>query len=338
MEFNYLTLEQNLYTARIFLNIFGLTLEEKKEINHYDKLKIFGKENVEVGNIWFKDGVVNISSKTNFGDLTANYNIAKPWGFEDIECGGTFGEWHHDIGFKVNGDLCFDGYMQFVVSLDSDFGNNCRVHSKIQYVDHDNNQIVLTLFDDGKPFRYEINQNDYKEVLEIDPWDDYESYMYHWIRKGKYDSTKHCWFDESIKYVWHNGANDKQHLKTVSNVIEKLKVIENDKKLYDIISENNSVKLTIQKGMLMQQIDSDFSKKIMELMSLFKKDDVSFLENLIDVSFAEVTAEEKEALFGTQIKKINYYNDKDNLLDAYFDRKEANKFSPDLAYQKIIKR
>ena len=37
-------------------------------------------------------------------------------------------------------------------------------------------------------------------------------------------------------------------------------------------------------------------KKISELIGLFKKDDVSFFENLIDITFKKVTEEERKAI------------------------------------------
>lgn len=336
MEDIYLTLNQNLCSARIFLNLFNLSLEEKEEVKHYDKLRIFNSENLEVGKVNFKDGIVNIECMTSLGRLNANYEISKFWGLNDLEVGGGLVEWVHNINFNVDGEQKFDGDIQIGASMDTDFGNRCRTHSIIRYIDKDNNNVVLKFMEDGKPFSYEAKKEGFREVLEIDPWCDYESYMYHIIRKGEYDKEKSNWPYESLKFVWHNGDNDKNHLRTISQLIENYKYKEWKKELYE--KSGTDKEATIQKGLLMHKIDSDFVKKIEELINLFKKDNVSFFTNLIDVAFDKVSEEEIKALFGTNIKKITYYNGADNLLDAYFNTKRNSQFLPEKVYSKVLKK
>lgn len=337
MEKKYLTLEQNLCSARVFLNIFNLILENKEDINEFTKFGIFDRNNNQVGTLYFENDVVKIQSATSLGNLNANYDIAQFSGFRDLECGGAFVQWNHEIKFKVDGNQSFSGDMQLDVSMDTNFGNTCRFHTKIKYIDKDNKEVELKFMDDGKPFSYEAKKEGFREVLEIDPWSDFESFMYHIIRKGEYDTTHHCFPNDSIKFVWHNGINDKKHLKTVSHVVENLQTREHENQLYDSVGKDDSVESTIQKGLLMQKIDPDFSKKIIELINYFKKDNVSFFENLIDVSFNKVSEEERKALFGTDIERISYNNGADNLLDAYFGIQENNHFLPTEIYTKVLK-
>lgn len=324
MEKQYLTLKQNLCSARIFLNTFGLFLENPEEINEFSKIKIFNTNNLEVGMLYFENGFVKIQSITSLGNLNANYEIATFGGFEDLECGGAFVDWAHVIQFQVDGKLNFCGDMQIGVSIDTHFGSNCRVHSKIKYVDENNNDVVLKFMDDGKPFSYEAKKEGFREVLEIDPWSNFESYMYHIISNGEYDYNNYGFPNESIKFVWHNGNNDKNRLRTVAHIVENSQTIHWDQQLYESVGKNDSVESTIQKGLLMQKIDADFSKKLSELISLFKKDNVSFFENLIDITFNKVNEEERKALFGLDIERIKYHNGASNLLEAYFGIKESN--------------
>ena len=324
----HLTLEQNLCNAKIFLNIFGLFLETKEEIDQFSKLNIFDENNNQVGILYFENEVVKIQSVTSLGNLNANYDMAKFNGFKDLECGGAFIQWNHTINFQVEGNLNFSGDMQIGLSVDTNFGNNCTVHATIKYTDENSNEVELKFMDDGKLFSYEAEKDDFSEILEINPWNDYLSFMYHVIRNGKYDST-HCYFpNENLKFVWHNGIDDRNHLKTVSQIIENLEVIEYDNQLHESIGKDDSVESTIQKGLLMQQIDDNFSKKIIELIDLFKKDSVSFFENLVNITFNKVSEEEIKALFGVDIKKMSYHNGADNLLDAYFDVNKNNHFLP----------
>lgn len=338
MKKEYLTLKQNLCSARILLNIFGLILEEQEEINEFSKLKIFNQDNLEVGNVIFENGVVKIQSLTNLGNLEASYDIAKFSGFEDIECGGAFVQWAHNIKFQVDGNLNFSGDMQIGVNMDTTFGNNCRVHCKIKYLDASDNEVELKFMDDGKPFSYVAEKDHFREVLEIDPWSDFDSFMCHTIRNGEYDREKFCFPHEIVKCVWHNGSNDRNHLKTVSSVIKNSESVEYESQLYESVGKDDSVNSTIQKGLLMQQIDSDFSKKIVELINLFKKGNVSFFSNLIDVAFNKVSEEERKALFGVDIERMSYHNGADNLLDAYFGIKENNRFLPKDVYTKVLKK
>lgn len=338
MNKEYLTLEQNLCGAKVFLNIFDLVLESKEDINDFTKLGIFDRNNNQVGMLYFENGVVKIQSATSLGILNANYDIAQFCGFRDLECGGAFVQWNHEIKFGVDGDQSFSGDMQLGVSMDTSFGNTCRLHTKIKYVDKDNKEVELKFMDDGKPFSYEAKKDDFREVLEIDPWSDFESFMYHIIRKGEYDTTNHCFPNESVKFVWHNGINDKKHLRTVSHVVENLQTKEYENNLYESVGKDESIESTIQKGLLMQKIDADFSKKIVELINLFKKGNVSFIENLIDVAFNRVNEEERKALFGTDIQRINYHNGANNLLDAYFVVNENNRFLPKEVYTKVLKK
>lgn len=170
MAKDYLTLEQNLSSARIFLNLFGLYLESNNdEINEFSKLKIVNSNNSQVGILYFENGIVHIQSVTSFGNLNANYEIAQFGGFQDLECGGAYVDWNHTIKFEVNGHMNFSGDIQLGVSMDTHFGNDCNLHSKIKYIDKDGKEVELKFMDDGKPFSYEANKGNFKEVLEINP-------------------------------------------------------------------------------------------------------------------------------------------------------------------------
>jgi len=337
MEKKYLTFDQNLCSARIFLNIFGLSLENKEEIDEFTKLNILDKNNGRAGMLYFENNAVKMSCVTSLGNLNADYDISAFSGFKDLECGGALLQWNHALKFQVDGIQCFSGIMKICLKMDTDFGNSCMVHTKIKYTDENNNEVEIKFMEDGKPFSYEAKKDYFSEVLEIDPWCGFDSFMYHITRNGKYDPTKYCFPNDNVKYVCY-GSNDRNYLKTVSRIVKNSQTIEDDSQLYEIVEKDNSVESTIQKGLLMHQIDANFSKKIIELINLFKKDNVSFLENLIDISFDSISEEEKRALFGTDIKRINYYNGADNLFDAYFYIDGNNQSSPKKIYTEIVKK
>ena len=83
-------------------------------------------------------------------------------------------------------------------------------------------------------------------------------------------------------------------------------------------------------------MDESFAIKIQEIIDEFNIDDVSLIENLISTSFYRHTDEEIKALFGIDIKKMKYYSDADNVIDAYFINNNKNLFIPEHSYTKLL--
>lgn len=312
-------LKQNLCSSRIFLNLFGLNLEEKIDSND---IRIFDTNNYVVGALYLDKETVKIKCITSLGNLNAFYHISKLDGFEDLEYGGVFLDFSNNINFEVKGLLNFIGNMQIALSMDTHFGNNYSISSVIKYIDKYENLVKISFMTDGKPFRYEARKEGFRELLEVNPWNNFDSFMYHEIRKGEYDNNHHCFPYENVKYITHNGFNDMKHLQVFSHVIKDFNIIEYDNKL-ESVECNDLITFTIKKGLLMHKIDADFSKKIVELINLFKRGNVSFLNNLIDVVFSKVSQEERKALFGVDIE-TNYHTN--NLLDLFAFEKGKNKF------------
>ena len=336
MEEQKLSLNQNLSGARIFLNLFDLVLEPVNDLCESSRIGVFDKNNNRVGEVFFEDGSVKIVCKTSIGTLMSDYKFEKFDGFNDIECGGFFANWRHDINFEVVGNQNFKGNMLVDIVMDTGYGNHCRLHTHINYVDREGKNVKIVFMEDGKPFKYEATQDDFSEWLDIDPYDDFESYLYHHIRMGGYDKKHHDFPNEYVRFVWHNGADDRQHLRTILETTENFERKEFDKKTYDRIGKEDSPESAIQKGSLMQKIDPKFAEKITELIELLRSGDVSFFENLISAVFHNESDEVIRALFGRNIKKINYYNDVDNLEDAYFGVGENNIFLPRDVYRKAL--
>ena len=316
-EKEYLTLSENLCGARIFLNLFNLKLEKQEEINEFTKLQIFDNNNQVVGILYFENGVVKIECETKLGDLHANYDIATFEGFKDLEYNALFVSWNHVINFQVVGIRNFEGTIKILVKGDTQLGNKCRAHANIKYFDKDNNQVIMKFMEDGWPFSYKAVQKDFCEQLEINPWGEYNSYMFHLVRKGEYHREYCEWPEEMLRFVRRNGDNDPNHLLVFSRVIENFEPTEHIYNLYDLV-QDDVTKATFQKASLMHEIDPTFKSKIMELKELFTNKDLSFFANLVDIVFESVPKEEQALLFGIDIDKINYHNHATNLYEAYF--------------------
>lgn len=323
MNIDYVTLEQNLCSAKIFLNIFDLVLENKKDINQFTKLKIFDRNSNPVGILSFENESVKIKGVTNLGTLEADYNITDLCGIRNQKYSWATVIWTHEIKFIVDGEQSFSGNMQIAAYVNAPFGNDCRLHTTIKYLDKDNKTVELKIMDDGTPFSYEAWKENFNESLEINPWSKNKTMIWHSIER-KDD-------DKYIKTVCYDEKTDE--ITTHSLIIEGDQIKEDKTSKYKSVGKKDSIELTIQQGVLMQAIDTKFSIKIVDLINLFKNGNVSFLENLIDVAFNTVNEAERKALFGTDIKRINYHNGANNLLDAYFCPNENNHF---LSRKKVL--
>lgn len=338
MKEKFLTLEQNLCGARIFLNFIGLNLEPKEGlVNFYDKLNVYNNENIEVGKVYFENESVVINAITDFGELSATYPIGKISGFRDIETdGGVFTDWQHTIKYSLKNYKNFEGNLQMHISMDTTFGINFRVHSKINYIDKLGNNVTIKLMDDGDPFSYTAAKEGFKEELRISPWDDYEPYMCHTVSNGDFNKETRNFLNERVNFVWHNGDQDRSHLRVISAEAKNYETTKCEEVLVDRIMNNNTEEAVIQKAELIHEKDDTFAKKIGEIIDDFKTDNVSFMENLIEASFNKMSDKEKTALFGREIPKISYYNGSDNLIDAYFNFNNGNLFVSDKAYTKMM--
>lgn len=339
MDEKYLTLKQNLCGARVFLNIFGLVLEQEEGINEYSKLKIFNNNDDEVGMLYFQNGEVNILANSNFGVLNAKYDITKVIGFEDFECGNAlFVQWNTNINYRVCSDdqINFSGEMQIGCSMDTEFGNKCRVHTLLEYL-HDNDKVTLKFMHDGSVFKYERNNNHERETINISPSDPFGNYITHFINRGNYDDDKHCY-----PYRYWSSVSRKSHreyilhaLSFAGNYNEALTYQEDYVRMK---GKECSSEVLMQTGLLMQQIDPDFTKKIEEIRGNFLVDGVSLFDNIIAVSLNSYTDEEVKALTGLDKIKINFQNGTDNLVDAYYGTGKNNKFIMSKDEKKYVKK
>ena len=312
-----LTLEQNICSARIFLNTFGLYLEDTNNINESSKIKIIDNSMNTVGNLSFNNDKVVMSANYNNVILNAHFGLAKIKGFMDIEeDNALFGKWSSKINFKVQqqNNIKLSGEILVDCSIDSKFEISCHCHPLIKCEIPSKGEAELKILRDGRTFGLNINSQKYNETIDVKPWDNIK----HVISKGEYNPEKYQ--HEYTKYmgIFEAGGSDK----------DKLHVFLEEKNWDKIISlknawplkegTDNSKSLTIQKGMLMQDLDPKMFEKIKELGELLSFGAVSLLDNLISVCYDSYTDDEISALLGVNKQKMNYQNGADTLVDSYF--------------------
>lgn len=339
----YLTLEQNTCAARIFLNTFGLTLENISNVNEFSKIKIFDKAMNEVGELHFDNGSVIMSANYNNSVLDASFNIAKMQGFVDIECGNAlFGEWSSKIAFQVQKQDSVKLSGEFLIgsSADSEFGVSCLCHPLINCNVAGKGNVILKILRDGSTFSLEIISGENYEVIDVRPWDWLNGFLLHDIKKGKYDEEKHAYPYRRYAGVF-NGAErgenkDKLHVFLSENEYNNQLAFRNEFPLK--VGDDNSKESLLQKGRLMQDLDPDMFEKIKKLREVLLIGDVSLLDNLVSVCYDSYTDEELSTLLGVSRQRMNYQNGADSLVNSYYGIGISNCFFPLEDQKRLLKK
>lgn len=340
MEKN-LTHEQNICAARIFLNTFGLTLENVSNVNEFSKIKIFDKVMNEVGELHFDNDKVIMSAIHNNSVLDANFDMAKISGFVDLECGNAiFAQWLSKIAFQVEKQdrVKISGEFLIRSTVDSDFGISCLCHPLINCDLADKGNITLKIQRDDRTFGLKIASGSYNETIDIMPWDDMNGYIKHVISNGEYDPKRYK--HEYRKYMGvfsaGRGDEDKLHVFLLETEWENQISYRNEFPLK--AGDDKSEALIIQKGILMQDLDPAMFEKIKKLREVLTIGNVSLLDNLVSVCYDSFTDKELNALLGLNRQRMNYQNGADSLVKSYYGIDISNCFFPLEAQKRLLKK
>lgn len=340
MKEKYLTLEQNICAARIFLNTFGFRLEDVNDIDSFSKIKIYDKNMTPVGQLYFDNGKVIISAKYNDSTLSASYNLAKMVGFIDYECDkALYGEWSSKIEFQIQNNQNIDITGEFLINntIDSQFGISCTCHPLIRYQVPNKGNITIKILRDGLTFGAEIDSDNYSEKIHIRPWDDINGFLLHDIKSGEYDSkTGYPYRKYAGVFKGADVGENKDKLRAFLIEEEYNKELNHHSEYIPKINSNNPTDEIIQKGMIMQKLDSSATEKIGELKQLLLIDDISLLDNLVSVCYGNHTNDELQALLGIKRKKLTFQDGSEDLTKSYFGIEKTNPFFISIEEQKRL--
>ena len=278
---------------------------------------------------------VIIKAETEIGTLNASYELTNVSKSYDNALPGKNLYWRDNIQFQILNNHIFNGTMVMGINLDSYLSSKCVITTTLNYNDVDGGNVSIEI--DSHRFKYNT-QNDYlTEYITISPFNRDGPYMTHKIvekDKDNYNTPNSS--AERIRLIWKGLKENEGKLMTLDFLEKNDKEIIRDYKYYDREEVENYKDSAIQIGHLMNQVDESFSKKIKEAIDLFKGKNISFLENLIDISLFHYSDEIKEALFGQPINKINYYNGENTTLAAYLDINGENPYniSKDMVFKK----
>lgn len=312
-----LTNEQNIRSAIIFLNTFGLKLEEKDNLDENTKLKIINANDEQVGELYFDGDSIKMKALCAFGSLKAEYKKAAYDGEVDAELGKVkYAKWHNTINYSIekNAREKFSGDVIFETNFDDDYGYIFFVRPLIRYYLDDKERIKMRFFRDSRYIDIEIKDKDNK-VEEID----FSSILYNIIygcnSNGSYD------FKNTEEY---SVRVYKSKLIGVDRVVKNGKVISQEE-IEEPQESCSGADYYIQQGKLMQRINPNMVKKIADIENLFKAENVNLLNNFLNVSlhghFGQDEGEFSDVIFallGVEVKPVVYQNGSTNQYDAYF--------------------
>ena len=320
-------LNQNLCCAKLFLNMFGLYLRNEETIvNNLEE---------PVGKVSLSNNEVIIQAETEIGTLNASYKLTNVSKSYDNYLPGKNLYWRNNIQFQILNHHIFNGTMVMDINLDSLLSSKCLLATKLNYNDVDGENVSIEI--DGHRFKYIIQNDHLREVVKIEPFNLDGPYMTHRrVEQDNHNSSTSHDSIEKIQTVWRGIWDNFDKLTTLVLLYKNDKEENRDFKYYDQEEVENYKDKAIQIGHLMNQVDESFSKKIKEAIDLFKGKNISFLENLIDISLFHYSDEIKEALFGQPIKKMKYYNGENTLLAAYLDINGENPYNipKDMVFKK----
>lgn len=302
--------------ARIFLNIFGLTLDNENNIKYNDKI---------VGNLFIVDDTITMKAEYNNATLDASFPIATECGFVDVEENNAlFGEWNFPIKFEAkSNNIDYDGEMLFTCTADSEFGLNCLIHPEISIKLPQDGKINVKVQKDFNFFRYDIDkkESDYHEFASVSPWSSY-SYAMHQIKKGKSEKYSYPYDFQSGIFPGAEAGEKKDlihvFLSEKENDGEQEKYLSFHNEWVQKVGEDDSKKVVIQKGSLMQELDKSMFEKIKLIREILNIGNVSVLDNLVSVCYDSYSDEEVKALLGIDRQKMKYQDYSNNLIKAYF--------------------
>lgn len=311
-------------SAIVFLNTFGLILEEKDILGNGTELNIYDKENNVVGKTILNGNIIRMKAQSSYGTLNASYEVGFMSGGIDYEsCNAPkYIRWSNHISFKIYNDkkLLMNGNFSVNVSADEEFGINCLAHPSFIYYANDGSMLELKFQTDGKVFYLEYQKDDLREMIDLTPY--YDRYFCHQITKGKFNND---W--PYIKlHVLRNGEGGDLSDEFETLVVESIKGKETirefktEKKVASEYDNSKSEEVLEQKASLVQTIGSDAFNKIQKVIEIFNVNNNSLIDNFVSVSLTSYSDSCIKGFLGIDRKSFMFQNSTDDLENAYFGK------------------
>ena len=315
-----LNLKQNLCVARVFLNIFGFYLEDVDKINSDSIIKIYNKKKNEVGYLYFEDDNIFIDANYTRGYLKASYKKAFIESYKDsLDSKKIYKKWSHKINFNIFDSYSKNIWGEFLVttSIDNQSNKDCSCSAIINYKSKIDGDITLKIQRDEKLFDLLIKIKPIEEHMTIDN----NGSILHDKILGDYVKDRGYYRRRRV-LVSSEEFNSKDKIQVSVLETELENIAESYTEEITKLGPELSKELLIQKGELMNKINSYFYGNIYLIQRSLMIDDIFILDNLISVCYDKMDDEIVKALFNLNKKKNVYQNGAGNLVDAYFNAEE----------------
>lgn len=312
---------QNIRAALIFLNIFGLNLEERADLEKISQnLRIYNQQGKTIGELTINQNSIQMVASSSFGQLVANYDIPKINSLKDEEAPikpALFTAWSNNINYSItNADIKITGELKIDCSMDTHIGLSCSCHPYLEYSNSSGTKIYLSAQREGNIFVLEITKPNKKETIKISPFD----YLFsHSIKKRAKGNNKY----DHINLITLADLPEEEKFRVTTIIQEDGE--ESNITTKKFVDDENYYQSIINKGRIMQQIDSEMYKTIQKVEALLNDGSVSIVINLISASLTNYSDEQISAMLGLERKKIIYQEGQTSLEDAYFGLVEGQK-------------
>lgn len=337
-----LDINVSIRAAIIFLNTFGLILEEKDSMDDVTELNIYDKENKVVGKTTLNGKVIKIEAQTGYGTLNASYETGFMSGAIDYESKNApkYIRWANHITFEMcdNQKKVMNGDFSVTIFADEEFGIKCLAHPSFVYYASDGSLLELKFQTDGKVFYLEYQKDDLREIIDLTPY--FDRCFCHQITKGAFGND----WSYIKSYVLRNGAGGDLSDEFETLVVESIngketnKEFKTKKKIAREYDETKFKELLDQKASLVQDIGSDAFNRIQNIIKFFDVNNNSLIDNFLSVSLNSYSDSQIKGFLGIDRKRFMFQNGTDNLEGAYFGKNKNRLLDWDFTDEDNIKK
>ena len=329
-----LTREQNLAAARIFLNIFDLTLEDTDKINEVTSLEIYNPN--PVGTLNFTDNKITISVDSLDGKLEANYDFANIFTISTGENGLSSKEWSNNIKFSydINNGVKLTGDFLIGACIDDEFGLTCLCQPLLSCEIADKEKVNISMFRNQKFFDLQSIKENYKEEISIDK--DTNLIIHNISQDTNQSKTNVVAYS---RYYKHKDEDEnKQYLGVRAIKYKDGKAIRYNQQSIPAISDSQYDNF-IQQCKMLHELDPSISNKIKNLQRNLIIHGVPVLDNIFNVCYDGYSNLDLQTIFNTEISHFTYQGYAENLKDSYFGiSNDKNYFSISKNQKQLIKK
>ncbi len=323
MEKISLNYAQSICAARVFLNTFGLILEDVNEIDASSKIGIFDSNTNRVGELHFEDMKVLISAEYyDNASLVASYFIPTIYLSYNIH------KWTSDIDFSCSLGSKFNICGRFPIEsfINDNMEFSCYCHPSLEYTIPGKEVTSIGILNDDGIFKADTKIGDYHEEINVNPMAIFGKSISHIITVGPYNNGKDHWpYYREFSVTAQNNAESNEGELVVSttetaNSIDLL----HQSKVVKMISSPESRETLDFKSLLA------FNPRLHQSISRLSNNLTLWGSPILDYMLSNLNDYLDDTAFyfllGIDKTTVPYQNGANNISDAYFGTAQNKEF------------